>query len=225
MSLSDKQASMAVNFVVPIKQLQYSKQRLKTVLTSAERQQLTQNLYHKNLRWLKQNYPEHNILVVTPDLRAAKFARDLGVDILLEPQSTGLNNAVETATQWSLEHGFQCQLTFFPDIATPDRHDMDLLLNQRQLNAGIALAVSSDGGTNCLFTSPPNITPFMFGHQSARRYQAHACAKKLTCLMLENTSLANDVDCPQDLQHCLALLTSDLKNTATPSPTERRLSA
>ncbi|MAZ86968.1 MAG: 2-phospho-L-lactate guanylyltransferase [Cellvibrionaceae bacterium] len=225
MSRPHKQAEMAVNFVVPIKQLQHSKQRLKAALTSVERQQLTQSLYHKNLRWLKQNYPAHNILVVTPDLHAAKFAKDLGADLLLEPQSTGLNNAIEAATQWSIEHGFQCQLTFFPDIANPDRHDMDLLLEQRQVNPGMALAVSSDGGTNCLLTTPPNITPFMFGHQSARRYQAYAYAQGLTCLRLEQTSLANDIDCPQDLQHCLSLLTSDHQKVTASSPAERRLIA
>lgn len=223
MSSTAQATKNIINFVVPIKPLQHSKQRLRTALTSTERQHLTQSLYHRNLTWLKENYPEHNILVVTPDLRAAKFAKDLGADILLEPQSSGLNNAIEAATQWSLHHGYQTQMTFFPDIAKPDRRDLDLLLSQRQSAPFMGLAASSDGGTNCLLTTPPNITPFMFGHQSARRYQAYACTHGLTCLTQEQTSLANDIDRPQDLHHCPALLFDDRQKIIT--ATQRKLIA
>lgn len=191
-----------LNFVVPIKYFTHAKQRLMSVLSGSERAGLASQLYRKNLRWLLQNYPQHNVLVVTPDTRAADMARALGADCLLEQSCEGLNNAIARGTEWSGQHGFETQVLFFPDIARPKKSDMDILLQYSGKNSLLALAVATDNGTNALLATPPSATPLLFGSNSSHRIVAAAKERGLNCYPLSLESLALDVDRPEDLQLC-----------------------
>ena len=198
-----------LNFVVPIKHFSRAKGRLAPVLQAAQRAELAGRLYLQNLRWLRRNYPQHNILVVTPDCRAAQVARALGADCLMEERCEGLNPAIAKGSEWSRAHGFEIQVLFFPDIARPQKKDMDLLLGQLSTVAEaeplLALAVASDGGTNALLAKPPSVTPLLFGRNSSTHITAEAQARHLRCYPLHLLSLALDVDRPEDLRHCASI--------------------
>lgn len=195
-----------LNFVVPIKHFSRAKGRLAPALSADERAGLASRLYLRNLRWLCRNYPQHNVLVVTPEKRAAEMARALGADCVLEERCEGLNRAIAKGTEWSEERGFKTQLLFFPDIAWPQKSDMDLLLGHAGKRASteslLALAVASDGGTNALLATPPSATPLLFGRNSSKRIVAAAWEQRLRCYPLSLESLALDVDRPDDLRHC-----------------------
>lgn len=190
-----------LNFIVPIKHFAQAKSRLTTVLSGTGREQLASQLYFQNLRWLRYCYPQHNVLVVTPDIRAAKMARDLKADFILEERCEGLNLAVSKGTVWSEQQGFDTQVVFFPDIAKPKKEDMDTLLACAEGGKSLlALAVASDGGTNATLASPPSVTPLVFGRQSSKRIVAAAKEQKIPCYLLSLSSLALDVDRPEDLE-------------------------
>jgi len=195
-----------LNFVVPIKHFSRAKARLAPALSASGRADLASRLYLRNLHWLNTTYPQHNILVVTPDIRAAKAAHDLGADFILEERCEGLNRAIARGTEWSEKRGFDTQVLFFPDIARPERVDMDILLSYA-LNASnapgeslLALAVAGDHGTNVLLATPPAATPLVFGRNSSWRIVGAAREQGLPCYPLSLRSLALDVDRPDDLR-------------------------
>lgn len=194
-----------LNFVVLIKHFSRAKGRLAPALSASGRAELANRLYLHNLRWLNTTYPQHNILVVTPDIRAAKAARDLGADFILEERCEGLNRAIAKGTEWSEQRGFDTQVLFFPDIARPEKADMDILLSYVAKTSGeslLALAVAGDSGTNVLLATPPAATPLVFGRNSSWRIVAAARERGLPCYPLSLRSLALDVDRPDDLRHC-----------------------
>lgn len=188
-----------INIVIPVKSFQLAKSRLSPVLSLLSRQRLMQSLYLNNLEFLQTHYSFCHLLVVTPDTAAAQWARERGVAVLQEDQCDGLNAAIEKATRWSVERKFDTQVVFFADIARPDTTDLDQLLSRAGTVNSLVAVPALDGGTNVLLSTPPSITPAIFGKNSYRRLQAHAEKHHIEFNGLKLPSLALDVDRPSDL--------------------------
>ncbi|GAB3102848.1 2-phospho-L-lactate guanylyltransferase [Aestuariicella hydrocarbonica] len=188
-----------INIVIPVKSFQLAKSRLSPVLTSLSRQRLMQNLFLNNLLFLQKHFPLCHLLVVTPDKVAAQWSRERDVTVLLEDQCDGLNAAIEKATRWSVERNFDTQVVFFADIARPQPCDLNQLLSRAGPSNCLLAVPAMDGGTNVLLSTPPSITPAIFGENSYRRLQVHAEKHHIEFNGLNLPSLALDVDRPSDL--------------------------
>jgi len=163
---------MKTCIAIPMKDPEFSKQRLSPVLDSQQRQTLALALFRQTLRFLNRHFPETQVLVVTASERIAQIATSYGAAFLIEEPDTGLNGAAELAARWSCP--------------------------------------ASDGGTNALLTTPPDVVPFRFGIRSSRAHLAAALERSVPCALLQMEKLTFDLDTPDDLQ----LWTEGMANTA-----------
>ena len=191
---------MTLSIVIPMKSPERSKSRLATVLSRSQRKKLTLNLFERNLRFFRQHYPQHNLLVVTESKRIQEISASYGAEVLLEERKlAGLNAAVTLAAEYNEQRGVETQLVIPGDIEAIDFHEIECLLRHRVATPSVVVCPSYDGGTNAIMTTPPNVMPFSFGPDSCQIHLLSAFEEGLesTRLFLEN--LSYDVDRPEDL--------------------------
>jgi len=201
---------MKTCIAIPMKDPEFSKQRLSPVLDSQQRQTLALALFRQTLRFLNRHFPETQVLVVTASERIAQIATSYGAAFLIEEPDTGLNGAAELAARWSCEQGFDSQLLLPADIAELCQSELARLLEHPREQPSVVICPASDGGTNALLTTPPDVVPFRFGIRSSRAHLAAALERSVPCALLQMEKLTFDVDTPDDLQ----LWTESMANTA-----------
>ena len=189
----------SINIVLPVKDLDFCKTRLASILTLSERQQLVLSLLKQNIKILQRDFKECHILIITPDDRVSDLAKSLHVTVLKERMMNGLNRAIKAGTRWSMARGYQTQLVLAPDIAVLDKDELAELFDQENPSSIVTLAVANDGGTNALLTCPPNIIPPKFGEQSAQKMSEISKQRGITCQSLYLPHLSLDIDQPNDL--------------------------
>jgi len=69
---------------------------------------------------------------------------------------------------------------------------------------GIVVVPTDDRGTGAIALRPPGVVPFRFGPKSSVFHKREAVARRLTARVLHLSSLARDVDEPDDLADLLA---------------------
>jgi 2-phospho-L-lactate/phosphoenolpyruvate guanylyltransferase len=188
-----------LNILLPVKNLDCCKQRLASVLTRQERQQLVLALLKKNLHTLITHFSQHDILVITPDHTVSALAEQMKVRVLVEPVAQGLNAAVEAGTRWSLAHGYQTQVVLAPDIADLNVNELQQLIYHASTATAVTIAAATDWGTNVLLTRPPNAIPFQYGPCSAKRMLLNSTQRGIACNLLHLPHLSLDIDTPDDL--------------------------
>ncbi|MCE0493693.1 2-phospho-L-lactate guanylyltransferase [Vibrio salinus] len=188
-----------LNIVIPMKGLNRSKQRLRSVLTNDQRETLALSLFRETLRFFVHHYPMHHVLVVTECSAIALQAKSFNVSVLYEPTNRSLNGALNLATIWSKENHYSHQLIIPADIGHLDKQELDMVLAKRQQH-DVVIVTAKDMGTNALLCSPPDAIEFCFGHQSSTKHaqQAHRAGLIPEILTLPDLSL--DIDNGQDLQ-------------------------
>jgi 2-phospho-L-lactate guanylyltransferase len=77
--------------------------------------------------------------------------------------------------------------------------DLDELFKLVPTGNGMVIAPSHDGGTNALLLRPPQAIAYAFGEDSFARHRAMAAAAELACHTYHSSTLALDIDHPEDL--------------------------
>jgi len=191
---------MKLSIVIPMKSPERSKSRLAKVLSRNQRKKLTLGLFEKNLRFFRQRYPQHNLLVVTESKRIQEISESHGAEVLLEEEKlAGLNAAVTLAAEYNARRGIETQLVIPGDIEAIDFNEIECLLSHRLSAPSVVVCPSYDGGTNAIMTTPPNVLPFSFGPDSCQIHLLAAFEEGLHFTRLFLESLSFDVDRPEDL--------------------------
>ncbi|OMH39396.1 2-phospho-L-lactate guanylyltransferase [Motiliproteus sp. MSK22-1] len=199
---------MKTCIAIPMKDPGQSKQRLASVLNPDQRQTLALTLFRQTLRFLNQHFSDYQVLVVTASSRIAAIAEGYGAALLIEQEGTGLNGAASLAAQWSLDHGFDSQLLIPADIPELSKAEVGQLLERSPKSPSVLVCPASDGGTNALLTTPPNVVPFQFGRDSSIAHLKAAKEQLVFCELLQLEKLTFDLDTPDDLQHWTQMLAS-----------------
>ena len=186
--------------VVPVKSFNSAKQRLTPVLDADERAGLARAMFEDVLDVLAQHPALAGTLVVTNDAEAASLARAKGVGVLADQPDAGLVPAVRHAARTLAAARCAGMLVVPADLPSIKAADIELIaLGHRHTPAVTLVAAGSDGGTNALACSPPDVLPICYGEDSFRRH--HYAAKKLglapRVLTLPRFEL--DIDRPDDL--------------------------
>ncbi|HET7313876.1 MAG TPA: hypothetical protein VFJ08_05955, partial [Salinisphaera sp.] len=120
--------------------------------------------------------------------------------VILEPRAAGLSAAAAFAAEWSVEHGFDAQLLIPADISELSAQEIATLLAAIDHGPAVTICAATDGGTNALLTSPPNVIRFDFGFGSSRRHMLSARQRGISCRLLRMPNLSRDIDTPADLR-------------------------
>ena len=187
--------------VLPIKSFGAAKSRLSDRLASGSRQAVAQAMFCDTLSSLRHVRGLHSIAVVTADRVAEAAAVGHGVMLLRDDQEAGHNAAADIGIRYAVAAGFERVLLVPGDTPLLDPIEVAGLL-ERCEQAGIGVVVMPDrhgSGTNGLLIAPPDAFQPTFGPDSLRRHVEQAERAGLRHSVEPLSSLALDVDTPDDL--------------------------
>ena len=199
--------------LLPVKDLNNSKQRLIGVLTPGERFSLAQAMLEDAFRAVRGVRLAEKIFVVTNYEPAVRAARENGWEILREDHQVSESASVDWASRVCGEKGVTSLLRLPLDLPLLQAADVDSLLSVAPSAPAVVIVPSRDGtGTNAILRSPPALFPSHFGEGSFAKHCAEAQRAGAAIIVRRNPRLEMDVDDEADLR---ALLQHDLSATHT----------
>jgi 2-phospho-L-lactate/phosphoenolpyruvate guanylyltransferase len=191
--------------IVPVKSLGEAKQRLAPVLPPEARRELVLAMLEVVLGAVGESGGNGRVLVVTPDPEAARLAESMGVKVLRERRSRGLNAAVRAGLGAASSRGAAQALVLPADVPLAGPDELGVLLEKASDGAArVTLVPAADGdGTNAMLLGPPDALEPSFGPGSYVRHLSQAVARRLDVQVLHLPGLAADIDQPADLHRLL----------------------
>ncbi len=195
---------MKLWLLVPVKPFGEGKSRLAEALSPGARTTLSQAMLAHILHSVQATNLLAGVLVVSRDQQALAQAEQAGAQILLE-NGHDLNDALTQASQQAVAYGAEAILVLPADLPllTPD--DVQQLYTLGAAQPGVVITPSPDGGTNALLLHPPGVIEFAFGPGSFERHRQLAHLAKRPVQVFESSTLALDVDWPEDLNSLQSL--------------------
>ena len=199
---------MRTQAIVPIKSLGSAKQRLAGILATGSRRSLMQAMFSDVLASLRRCERIDRIVIVTADSVADSIARGDRVPVLHDDVEAGQSAAAEIGIGDAIENGFDRVLLVPGDTPLLDPAEVDDLLD-RTARDGVEVAIVPDRhgtGTNALVLTPPDAVHPRFGDGSFDRHVEAAQGAGRSHRAEPVSSLAADVDTPDDLEFVWAML-------------------
>ena len=186
--------------IVPVKPLRRGKSRLSSVLSTEDRTTLNRRLLKHTIETLKKMEEIGDVLVVSRDTEALSIARECNARTLLEDGAPHLNVALERATQVAISYKSQAVLVIPADLPQISEDDVRQMILAGQKAPIVVIAPDHrNEGTNALYINPAGIIDYDFGEDSFERHRQQAIAAGVELTVCELSSLAHDVDLPEDL--------------------------
>jgi 2-phospho-L-lactate/phosphoenolpyruvate guanylyltransferase len=183
---------------VPVKDLRVAKQRLASVLTLAERDQLARAMLRDVLRALGGAGFDH-VWVVTREPAVVAIAQALGAEPLAEAENRGHTAAVALAQAEAARRGARVFVTVPGDVPRATASELRELAGAAGAGAPVFVPSRSGLGTNGVALAPPDAMPLTFGEPSFERHLGAARARSLWPHVLTLPGLGLDIDTPEDL--------------------------
>ena len=189
--------------ILPVKNPQNAKQRLKGFLGVEQRETLARLLYRQTLAALCQAEGIDRVMVVTSDIEAAEHARCSGAMVFEENEQVSHSVSADAASLRAMELGASTVLLVPIDVPTVTPADFSQLAAAAR--PGLIVVPSSDGaGTNALARTPPDCIQSRFGPGSFRAHLDQALSKGFHAGVLRIPGLMFDIDTPEDVAELLA---------------------
>lgn len=191
---------MSLWAIVPVKPLRRGKSRLADVLTEEERAELSRRMLVATVETLKQVKQIEHILVVSRDPEALTVARAAGARTLLENGHPELNIGLTRAAMVANAYRTHGVLVMPADLPLLDAGDVEAMIALSKPAPSVVIAPDRrNEGTNALLLAPPNVIAFDYGPGSFHRHCERARIAGAHLEVFEATSLALDLDLPEDL--------------------------
>ncbi len=201
--------------IVPVKRLSAAKSRLAPRLSLRHRRELVCSLLTRTLGILASEKRIAGILVVGRDRAVRAIAANHGAKFVLEKTNDGLNRALARATREAVRRGANTVMVLPADLPLMKPMDIADTLKPARKPPFLRIAPDHTGhGTNLLLAAPPGLIRFFFGEDSFRRHAAAGRRAGAKVSVIRRASLAQDLDCPEDLARFSELgITGSTKNT------------
>lgn len=191
---------MALWAVVPVKPLRWGKSRLASVLSEEERTSLNRKLLSHTIDTLIELPELEQVLVVSRDPEALALARYRGARTVLEDGAPHLNIALTRATVIATTYAARGVLILPADLPQISAGDIQAMIEAGTNPPVVVIAPDYRGeGTNAMLVNPAGLIQYDFGPDSFERHVAQAKSKGAEVKVLNLSSLAHDVDLPEDL--------------------------
>lgn len=191
--------------IVPVKPLRWGKSRLAEVLTQDERVDLNRRLLAHTLDTLTAISEIESVLVVSRDPLALSLARSYGARTVQESGAPQLNVALARATVLARNFATRGVLIVPADLPLITPEDVLAMLERvGRLSDGESVVVVAPDhrrqGTNALLVCPAGLIDYEFGPNSFQRHCELARQAGARLEICEFSSLALDMDLPEDLE-------------------------
>jgi 2-phospho-L-lactate guanylyltransferase len=185
--------------ILPIKSFGEAKQRLAHEFDAPTRRALAQAMFSDVLVALRRTTSVDEIVVVTADNGAQRIAGGYGA-MVLDDDDRGHNVAALNGIRHALMSGAERTLLVPGDCPMLDPKELEQMLARPVPERSALIVPDRHGtGTNALVLTPPEAMTPAFGPGSCQRHVEHAQAEKTEPEVVKLSSLALDVDTPEDL--------------------------
>jgi 2-phospho-L-lactate guanylyltransferase len=184
--------------IIPVKRFEYAKQRLGEAVPAGSRVALAEAMFLDVLSHLNRSKRIDTIVVVTSDVKVARTARWLGVEVLEQEADEGHSEAASAGVKLALERGVDRVAMLPGDCPMLDPVELDRHLGTAPRSA-LIVPDRHGTGTNALLLSPPDAFEPAFGPDSCARHVSRARAAGVSFAVDRIDSLSLDLDTPEDL--------------------------
>jgi 2-phospho-L-lactate/phosphoenolpyruvate guanylyltransferase len=186
--------------IVPVKHLSAAKSRLAPKLSLRQRRELVCSLLTHTLEILGSEKHIEGMLVVGKDRAVRAIAANHGALFVQEKSNDGLNRALARGAREAARRGADSIMVLPADLPLLKKADITGVLKHTGSPPFLRIAPDRAGhGTNLLLTAPPGLIRFSFGENSFRRHVSAARRAGARVSEIRRATLANDLDCPEDL--------------------------
>lgn len=187
--------------IVPVKPLRRGKSRLAEVLSEEERLGLNSQLLIHTIDTLKEIPEIEQVLVVSRDQSALSLARSHGARTVQENGAPELNVALTRATIVAKQYATRGVLIIPSDLPMISKEDVSVMLDMVKDPPVVVVAPDrKKEGTNALLVCPVGLIEYDYGPNSFERHCLAAEAAGARLEICELSSLALDMDVPEDLE-------------------------
>jgi 2-phospho-L-lactate guanylyltransferase len=185
--------------ILPIKTLDDAKTRLAEELDPRPRRALVEAMFSDVLVALRRAKLVDQVLVVSRDHNAQRIAGGYGA-MVLGDDDRGHNAAALNGIRHALMSGAERTLLVPGDCPMLDPKELEELIARPVPERSALIVPDRHGtGTNALLLTPPEAMTPTFGPGSCQRHVEHARAENTEPEVVKLSSLALDVDTPEDL--------------------------
>lgn len=184
---------------IPVKSLDRCKGRLSSLLSPLERATLTLAMLEDVLDACA-DHPGWETWVISPDETVLEVAARRRARPVVEEQGP-LAKAIAQVERLAKERGADALAILAGDLPTLTGPALGRALHTL---GPVVLAPASDGkGTSLLLRRPPRSVPARFGPDSLTRHRTLAQERQLPMALIQEPTLAFDVDVPSDILRLL----------------------
>lgn len=192
--------------VVPVKELNGSKQRLSSALSPEERRALATIMLEDVLDALSAVRELAGLIVVTVDSVAASLAARHGARVVTEGARDGHTGAVTAAARLLAREGRATMMTLPGDIPRATSAEIAATLAAHRAAPAFTIVPAHDHlGSNAIVCSPPDAVPLRFGDDSFYPHLAAARERGIDPLVVRRPGIGMDIDNPADLAALLRM--------------------
>jgi len=197
---------MSLWVVIPIRSFRHGKRRLAPVLDVAERIALTQWLLTHTLDQAAAYPGWSHTLVVTGCPEVSASVNGLGIRVLAESGTGGLNGALAEARSAVVALGGSRMLVLPGDLPLLEPRHLQQLAAQASDSALVLAPDRTEQGTNAMCLPVSAAFEFAFGPGSFSRHCERAHVLNLASVVVRSPELAFDLDLPGDLSEVNGLI-------------------
>jgi 2-phospho-L-lactate guanylyltransferase len=186
--------------LIPFKSLATAKQRLAEALDQRQRSQLAEAMLRDVMTATAGVLGRIDVALVTGDSRAQAMAREFGFAIVEDTRNQSETAAIETATAWCEQHGYDTTIVVPADIPLITGDELHRVLDAAPDEGAVFVPAYDRRGSNCILRRPAAIIPLRFGNDS---FLPHCEAMKRTgkeLIILEMPGIGLDIDNPHELE-------------------------
>jgi 2-phospho-L-lactate/phosphoenolpyruvate guanylyltransferase len=186
--------------LIPFKSLATAKQRLAEALDQRQRSQLAEAMLRDVMTAAAGTMDRIDVALVTGDARARAMAKELGFIVIEDTRNESETAAIETATAWCEQRGYDTTLVVPADIPLITSDELHRVLNAAPREGAVFVPAYDRRGSNCILRRPAAIIPLRFGNDS---FLPHCEAMRHTgkeLVILEMPGIGLDIDNPHELE-------------------------
>ncbi len=185
--------------LIPVKSLTTAKQRLAAALNPWQRSHLAEAMLRDVMAAASGVRNRLDLALVTGDARAQILARKLGFGIIEDTRNESETAAIEMATAWCEQRGYDTTVVAPSDIPLITSDELHSVLNAAPAEGAVFVPAYDRRGSNCILLRPASLIPLRFGNDS---FVPHCEALRNTgreLVVLEMPGIGLDIDNPHEL--------------------------